>query len=303
MLIGLTVIFLTPRHDIGISRNQGVLRFDGKSIVLEPIKREGFPTFLNGVLVDMEHLAVHLGEKSVVFPTHVRARTMDHSVNESQCQHWAQALLDADLVGEGGFSYFVVQEPCFGPRDPLTGELTETGEYRERWPHGMAAFGRFLKERGMKLGIYTDIGDLTCGGCVGSGSGPTGHVAIDMETFARWGADFIEVDACGGPVDEETWREYRDAINATGRPMVHSVCAEGYAEPWTWGNGVGNMWRVNGDIADGWLNIIQGLNGANAIPQLARYASPGGWNDMDMLEIGARAAVKLLLGRAWAHLG
>jgi alpha-galactosidase len=220
-------------------------------------------------------------------PTCVPEQWIMRSVNESQCQHWAQALVDADLVGEGGFSYFVVQEPCFGPRDPLTGELTETGEYRERWPHGMAAFGRFLKERGMKLGIYTDIGDLTCGGCVGSGSGPTGHVAIDMETFARWGADFIEVDACGGPVDEETWREYRDAINATGRPMVHSVCAEGYAEPWTWGNGVGNMWRVNGDIADGWLNIIQGLNGANAIPQLARYAGPGGWNDMDMLEIGA----------------
>ena len=51
----MTVIFLTPRHDIGISRNQGVLRFDGKSIVLEPIKREGFPTYLNGVLVDTPH--------------------------------------------------------------------------------------------------------------------------------------------------------------------------------------------------------------------------------------------------------
>ena len=57
--IGMTVIFLTPRHDIGISRNQGVLRFDGKSIVLEPIKREGFPTFLNGVLVDTPQSLAH----------------------------------------------------------------------------------------------------------------------------------------------------------------------------------------------------------------------------------------------------
>ena len=57
--IGVTVIFLTPRHDIGISRNQGVLRFDGKSIVLEPIKRERFPTFLNGVLVDTPQSLAH----------------------------------------------------------------------------------------------------------------------------------------------------------------------------------------------------------------------------------------------------
>ena len=220
-------------------------------------------------------------------PTCVPERWIMSSVNESQCQHWAQALVDAGLAGEGGFEYFVVQEPCFGPRDSLTGELTETGEYRERWPHGMAEFGRFLKERGMKLGIYTDIGDKTCGGCVGSGSGATGHVAQDMKTFAAWGADFIEVDACGGPVGEEAWREYRDAINATGRPMVHSVCAEGMANVWTWGKAVGNQWRVGGDIQNGFANIMQALNGANAIPQLARYAGPGGWNDMDMLEVGA----------------
>ena len=137
----------------------------------------------------------------------------------------------------------------------------------------------------MKLGIYTDIGAQTCGRCVGS----AGHVKQDMALFASWGADLIEVDACGGAVDEATWAEYaptrsihlcvcarvraracvcvcdmcfllpvifgrseaetsrsryRDGINATGRPMVHSVCAEGMADVWTWGMGVGNMWRV-----------------------------------------------------------
>ena len=168
-----------------------------------------------------------------------------------------------------------MQEPCFGARDPLTGELTETGEFGARWPHGMASFARFLNERGMKLGIYTDIGNTTCSGCVGSGTGATGHVAQDMRTFAKWGADLIEVDACNGPVGEAAWREYRDAINATGRPMVHSVCAEGMAGVWNWGSAVGNMWRVNGDIQDGFSNIVQALNGANAIPSLVRYAGPG----------------------------
>jgi alpha-galactosidase len=209
-------------------------------------------------------------------PTCSPQRWIMSSVNESQCKRWAQALLDTGLVTEGGFEYFVVQEPCFGPRDNETGEITESGEYRRRWPNGMKAFGDWLHQRRMKLGIYTDIGTLTCGRCVGS----AGHVRQDMQLFASWGADLIEVDACGGAVDEATWAEYRDAINATGRPMVHSVCAEGMANVWTWGMSVGNMWRVNGDIQDGWLNIVQGLNAAMDIPELQSFSGPGGWNDM-----------------------
>ena len=38
--------------------------------------------------------------------------------------------------------------------------------------------------------------------------------------------------------------------------------------------------RRNGDIQDGWLNIVQGLSAAMAIPHLETYSGPGGWNDM-----------------------
>ena len=47
-----SVAFLTSRHDIGMSRDQDTLRFDGAGIVLEPLKRAGFPTYLNGALID-----------------------------------------------------------------------------------------------------------------------------------------------------------------------------------------------------------------------------------------------------------
>ena len=204
------------------------------------------------------------------------------SINETQCKNWAQALVNTGLAGTnvsgGGFQYFVVQEPCFGPRDNTTGDITEGGAFAKRWPNGMKSFGDWLHSRGMKLGIYTDIGATTCGGCVGSG----GHVEQDMKLFASWGADLIEVDACNGAVDKATWMQFRDAINATGRPMVHSVCAEGMADVWTWGMETGNMWRVNGDIQNGWLNVVAGLSSALAIPKLATFSGPGGWNDMDM---------------------
>ena len=110
------------------------------------------------------------------------------AINESLSMHLAQALFDTGLAG-AGYEYFVVQEPCFGGRDNATGELLQTGEFAQRWPHGLQAFGEFLRTRGMRLGIYTDLGVKTCGGCIGSG----GHVAQDMKTFASWGADLIEV--------------------------------------------------------------------------------------------------------------
>ena len=50
------------------------------------------------------------------------------------------------------------------------------------------------------------------------------------------------------------------------------------ADVWTWGMGVGNMWRVNGDIQNGFLNVVQGLSAAMSIPKLETYSGPGGWN-------------------------
>jgi len=106
-------------------------------------------------------------------PTCPTNTTINRSINESQCRHWAQALLDAGLAGPGGagFDYFVVQvrllvtlrlllvlltftlqEPCFAGRDTATGALLEKGgggrgttgghnSYEERWPAGMKVFG------------------------------------------------------------------------------------------------------------------------------------------------------------------
>ena len=122
-----------------------------------------------------------------------------HAVNESQCREWAQALVDTGLAA-AGYEYFLVQEPCFGGRDNVTGELLETGEYAARWPSGMAAFGAFLRARGLRLGMYTSASASTCAGCVGTG---VEHAFSDVAQFARWGVEYLEVDACGAPATEQ----------------------------------------------------------------------------------------------------
>lgn len=70
------------------------------------------------------------------------------------------------------------------------------GDY-ERFPSGMKAMGSYLHSRGIKYGIYTDAGKTTCGGYPGS----HGYEAVDADTFAEWGVDYLKVDGCADGTD------------------------------------------------------------------------------------------------------
>jgi alpha-galactosidase len=75
-----------------------------------------------------------------------------------------------------------------------------------------------------------------------------------------------------------------DALRASGRDIVFSLCQYGRFDVWTWGPGIGgNLWRTTGDISDNWASMTRiGFDQDH----LAPHASPGHWNDPDMLEIG-----------------
>lgn len=75
----------------------------------------------------------------------------------------------------------------------------------------------------------------------------------------------------------------RDALNATGRPIFYSICNWGDEDTPSWAPHVGNSWRTTQDIKALWgsieFNFVYNLDDRHA-------ASPGGWNDPDMLEVG-----------------
>jgi hypothetical protein len=75
----------------------------------------------------------------------------------------------------------------------------------------------------------------------------------------------------------------RDALAASGRPIVYSISEWGTTQPWNWAPAVGNLWRTTGDISDSWSSMLSRMD-ANA--QHASVAAPGAWNDPDMLEVG-----------------
>jgi alpha-galactosidase len=87
---------------------------------------------------------------------------------------------------------------------------------------GIKIVADYIHARQMKFGIYTARGNRTCSGRPGSDS----HEAIDAQTFANWGVDYLKVDSCGGVTHGTAWEQYsrmRDALNATGRPIYYSI--------------------------------------------------------------------------------
>jgi alpha-galactosidase len=83
----------------------------------------------------------------------------------------------------------------------------------------------------------------------------------------------------------------RDALAATGRPIVFSLGVT--RDPWIWAWDVVNLWRTTGDFLDSWADseyqgtVFPGLKSiVNRNAPLAPYAKPGAWNDPDLLQIG-----------------
>lgn len=162
----------------------------------------------------------------------------------------------------------------------------------QKFPQGMDGFSKELRAKGIGLGIYTAHGNLTCQRFPGS----LGHETQDAALYKEWGVVFVKNDWCwhnepSQSAHLDAFNAMRDALNATGVPMVHSIhwnyadtpgpgCDRGVDCPLP---ETANMWRIGGDIGPNWgsvLRLIDINTGHGA------GAAPGAWNDMDMLEVG-----------------
>src|SRR5262245_32036168 len=181
---------------------------------------------------------------------------------------------------EAGYLYVNIDDTWEAGRDAQGNILTN-----KKFPD-MKALADYVHRKGLKLGIYSSPGPNTCAGYEGS----YGHEEQDARTFAKWGIDYLKYDWCGARIlytDEEmpaVYQKMGEALRNSGRAIVYSLCQYGRLDVWKWGPEVGgNLWRTTGDIRDTWESMTRIGFGQN---DLAQYASPGHWNDPDMLEIG-----------------
>jgi alpha-galactosidase len=210
------------------------------------------------------------------------------TVDEDKVLASARAFRDHGLT-DHGWQYINIDDGWEIPgdqeprRDPEGNILTN-----DKFPD-MKRLGDSLHAMGLKFGIYSSPGPLTCGGYTGS----YGHELQDARSYAAWGIDYLKYDWCSYDhiatdtslaERQKPYRVMRAALDQVGRDIVYSLCQYGMSDVWTWGAQVGgNLWRTTGDITDTWESLKS--IGFSQIAD-APFAGPGHWNDPDMLVVG-----------------
>jgi alpha-galactosidase len=198
------------------------------------------------------------------------------NVSEQLIRETADAMVSSGMKA-AGYQYVNIDD-CWQVSRDAQGTIVADPT---RFPSGIKALADYVHSKGLKLGVYTDAGRLTCEKRPGSFD----HEVQDAKTYAAWGVDYVKIDWCHAEVldPEVQYAKFRDALAQSGQPIVFSICNWGVKAPWQWGPHTGNLWRTTGDIKDNYdrMSVIGfSQNG------LEKFAGPGHWNDPDMLEVG-----------------
>jgi alpha-galactosidase len=211
------------------------------------------------------------------------------NVSEDLLRQMTDAMVQSGMK-DAGYQYVVIDD-CWQIERDANGNIVPDPK---RFPSGMKALGDYIHSKGLKFGIYSDAGTKTCAGRPGS----RGYEFQDARQYAAWGVDYLKFDWCSTTTQDarSSYALMRDALNASGRPIVFSICEWGTAKPWLWAKDIGNLWRTTGDIKDRWQGLEKWPDGGccsygmldilDMQDGLESYAGPGHWNDPDMLEVG-----------------
>jgi alpha-galactosidase len=218
-----------------------------------------------------------------------------HTVSDAKIRQAAEAMVSSGLA-DHGWAYINIDDywqTCPGEREDtaLMGPGRDpSGRIlpNRRFPD-MRGLVQYVHGLGLKIGLYSSPGPLTCGGCVGS----LGHEARDAQTIAEWGFDYLKYDWCSYAqiaADDTLAEQMRPfllmgaALRKQPRDILFSLCQYGIGHVSAWGDKAGgHCWRTTQDITDTWSSISQI---AEAQVGLELFAGPGNWNDPDMLVVG-----------------
>ena len=207
-------------------------------------------------------------------------------ISEQLIREMADAMVESGLA-DAGYKYIFIDDLWQGGRDNHNNIIPDP----KKFPHGMKAVADYVHSKGLKLGIYSDAAQLTCGGYTAS----YGFEEQDARTFASWGIDYLKYDYCNAPEDSATARlryhAMASALQKSGRDIVLGVCEWGQRQCEEWCEEVGGqLWRTSYDVRDTWKAVEPGAMGIidiiNITAPLAPYARKGQWPDMDMLVVG-----------------
>ena len=193
------------------------------------------------------------------------------------------------------------REDVIGPARDAQGRILSNRSFPD-----MKGLTDYIHSLGLKAGLYSSPGPLTCGKCEGS----YGHELQDAQSWAEWGFDYIKYDWCSyrDIFTKETGRKHFDndtmedlsvreayikpyrlmgeCLKKQKRDILYSFCQYGMAHTELWGDKVGGQcWRSWGDLKDSWVWMELAVEG-RIHAEHWKYNRPGWWADPDMLIVG-----------------
>lgn len=207
----------------------------------------------------------------------------------------AKTMVDSGMA-DFGYQYVNIDD-CWMNADDTHWDDSRKGPFRDdqgniicnKFFPDMFSLTEYIHSLGLKAGIYTSPGPLTCGGFAGAYQ----HEQQDADQFAAWGFDFLKYDWCSysqiakNDSLEEMQKPYilmGDIVKKADRDIVFNLCQYGMGDVWKWGEKVGaQSWRTSGDLG---FELTNYHNVARKNAKLKDYSHPGSWNDPDYLIIG-----------------
>ncbi|XP_060599688.1 alpha-N-acetylgalactosaminidase-like isoform X1 [Ruditapes philippinarum] len=213
----------------------------------------------------------------------------DNCISERLFKTMADIMV-SDGYRDAGYKYVAIDD-CW-----MTSERGPDGKLQPdpvRFPNGMKHLADYIHSKGLKLGIYGDMGTLTCKKYPGSKF----YLELDAQTFASWEVDMLKLDCCyaGSLVDVQTgFPAMSQYLNNTGRPILYACCwaaCEGlYYKHKPDYKAIAkhcNMWRNYNDLQDAWKYVYAAIDFyGNNTAHFQEVVGPGAWNDPDELIVG-----------------
>lgn len=204
--------------------------------------------------------------------------TFANDINEDLILKMADTIVEKGYK-DAGYEYVIIDD-CWALKERQNGMLKENPKL---FPHGMKYVADYIHKKGLKFGMYSCAGFLTCEGYPGS----YGYEFQDARQFAEWEIDYLKYDFCHFPSSGNGKNAYLTmamALRNTGRDILFAACNWGTDNPSAWMRSRGaNTYRSTGDIVDTpksyqdiFLSQYKNLEGN----------SPYCFNDMDMLTVG-----------------
>ncbi|MEO8405855.1 MAG: putative Ig domain-containing protein [Chitinophagaceae bacterium] len=213
----------------------------------------------------------------------------------------AQAMVSSGLI-DHGWSYMNIDDVWQGKRG---------GEFHAILPDSatfpdMQSLCNEVHQLGLKIGIYSTPWIESYGHHVGGSAmnaqgdfertkenvsrnkklfpymiGTYKFWDNDVKQWTKWGFDYLKYD--WNPIELPETKAMYDALRTSDRDIILSLSNSTPFASIAELSKVSNAWRTGGDIRDSWKSLKSRLLTQD---KWAPYASPGHWNDPDMMIVG-----------------